>query len=587
MADTHASLDRIQELRRDDVSFTEEARRIQQKALEGEASVVRLGQIVFFSTETGDGWMLDPEEGNAVCLVRDFEPRPIPIEETPAKLAIEWNAEYAIEGGAFTVTEGDSAARTIVGYPIAEIRRLIGESPAAPGQGSPDLDLARERLKSGRNDPCPCGSGKKYKKCCLAKDEALVREPTGVPRLWTEGRAERAALMRGGESGAVPAGAESSDMANATAGFDTKLPSEAERQADALWKQFKDWKQPTGEQMDAVLAGLLALPPEVTSWSDLLHEFARQAHPDLPGIFRRIATAVPHTRDAGMAFFYWAAADEFVKRHWHHLLPEVAARFRGLSLESYDADALYHLEDHLLDEGFEAETLELAEHFLPIVRADGGLMPHVVPESCELIFELRTGRRLRGDPSSENDADLLGRELRRGIEEEVHQDAARSAANVIAGRSRAPGWARSLFDLVSGDIRQDDAAWRQNLRLYELLMHVAREAWQLEQQPPGCALRGLTLVLKSVYDWPGADRKKRRRASGNLLDFLRPAGLERRLVRACPELVGVNEPRARLLLNAHGILLRFAERHGLVLEADVIESRRELARLQQALERLG
>ena len=24
----------------------------------------------------------------------------------------------------------------------------------------------------GRNDPCPCGSGKKYKKCCLAKEEA-------------------------------------------------------------------------------------------------------------------------------------------------------------------------------------------------------------------------------------------------------------------------------------------------------------------------------------------------------------------------------------------------------------------------------
>jgi len=23
--------------------------------------------------------------------------------------------------------------------------------------------------KLGRNDPCPCGSGKKYKKCCLGK----------------------------------------------------------------------------------------------------------------------------------------------------------------------------------------------------------------------------------------------------------------------------------------------------------------------------------------------------------------------------------------------------------------------------------
>jgi tetratricopeptide (TPR) repeat protein len=30
--------------------------------------------------------------------------------------------------------------------------------------------------KPGRNDPCPCGSGKKYKKCCLAKDEAVERE---------------------------------------------------------------------------------------------------------------------------------------------------------------------------------------------------------------------------------------------------------------------------------------------------------------------------------------------------------------------------------------------------------------------------
>lgn len=26
-------------------------------------------------------------------------------------------------------------------------------------------------MKIGRNDPCPCGSGKKYKKCCLRKNE--------------------------------------------------------------------------------------------------------------------------------------------------------------------------------------------------------------------------------------------------------------------------------------------------------------------------------------------------------------------------------------------------------------------------------
>lgn len=27
-------------------------------------------------------------------------------------------------------------------------------------------------VKIGRNDPCPCGSGKKYKQCCLKKDQA-------------------------------------------------------------------------------------------------------------------------------------------------------------------------------------------------------------------------------------------------------------------------------------------------------------------------------------------------------------------------------------------------------------------------------
>ena len=45
-----------------------------------------------------------------------------------------------------------------------------------------DLDAEEELLKNtekvepiksdaepGRNDPCPCGSGKKYKKCCGAK----------------------------------------------------------------------------------------------------------------------------------------------------------------------------------------------------------------------------------------------------------------------------------------------------------------------------------------------------------------------------------------------------------------------------------
>ncbi|MDO8437788.1 MAG: SEC-C metal-binding domain-containing protein [Nitrosomonadaceae bacterium] len=37
-----------------------------------------------------------------------------------------------------------------------------------------------ETRKIGRNDPCPCGSGKKYKQCCLKTEQA----PGGEDFLW-------------------------------------------------------------------------------------------------------------------------------------------------------------------------------------------------------------------------------------------------------------------------------------------------------------------------------------------------------------------------------------------------------------------
>ncbi len=43
------------------------------------------------------------------------------------------------------------------------------------GDGSPQRaksrTVARQQPKVGRNDPCPCGSGKKYKKCCMLKEK--------------------------------------------------------------------------------------------------------------------------------------------------------------------------------------------------------------------------------------------------------------------------------------------------------------------------------------------------------------------------------------------------------------------------------
>jgi hypothetical protein len=39
-------------------------------------------------------------------------------------------------------------------------------------------------IKTGRNDPCPCGSGKKYKHCCLKKEAEGKSEAIGRDRSW-------------------------------------------------------------------------------------------------------------------------------------------------------------------------------------------------------------------------------------------------------------------------------------------------------------------------------------------------------------------------------------------------------------------
>jgi preprotein translocase subunit SecA len=39
------------------------------------------------------------------------------------------------------------------------------ERPEARGGGDEVQTVRREGKKVGRNDPCPCGSGRKYKKC--------------------------------------------------------------------------------------------------------------------------------------------------------------------------------------------------------------------------------------------------------------------------------------------------------------------------------------------------------------------------------------------------------------------------------------
>jgi preprotein translocase subunit SecA len=51
-----------------------------------------------------------------------------------------------------------------VQYHHADYDEALGQKPAA-ADGEQHQPFVRAGEKVGRNDPCPCGSGKKYKHC--------------------------------------------------------------------------------------------------------------------------------------------------------------------------------------------------------------------------------------------------------------------------------------------------------------------------------------------------------------------------------------------------------------------------------------
>ncbi len=59
------------------------------------------------------------------------------------------------------------------GYSPAELREEFDR--LRPKSGSRQI-VVQKRIKIGANDPCPCGSGKKYKKCCRLTEQAQTAQ---------------------------------------------------------------------------------------------------------------------------------------------------------------------------------------------------------------------------------------------------------------------------------------------------------------------------------------------------------------------------------------------------------------------------
>ena len=105
-----------------DFQLAEEIRYIQRRAAQREGRWVTVNSLELFSTETGDAWLLDPQDHLAARLARDGDPEEIYFEETETRFAIGWKGKYRIDGDAFVYIDNDSGrVVTILGYPIRQI----------------------------------------------------------------------------------------------------------------------------------------------------------------------------------------------------------------------------------------------------------------------------------------------------------------------------------------------------------------------------------------------------------------------------------------------------------------------------------
>ena len=60
--------------------------------------------------------------------------------------------------------EADAIASALRDTSVHDMMRLV--------QKRVTVGVAADGLTIRRNGPCPCGSGKKYKKCCMLTDQA-------------------------------------------------------------------------------------------------------------------------------------------------------------------------------------------------------------------------------------------------------------------------------------------------------------------------------------------------------------------------------------------------------------------------------
>lgn len=113
--------------------FAEEADYIVTCAQQGKCTLVRLKSCILFSSEDGDAWLFDADDGRAVCLCWRGVRQAAKIIEDAQTFFVEYDTQISIANGVFRVASENPliGTRAIMGYPLEGIMEMIDSTRAA------------------------------------------------------------------------------------------------------------------------------------------------------------------------------------------------------------------------------------------------------------------------------------------------------------------------------------------------------------------------------------------------------------------------------------------------------------------------
>ena len=104
------------------MNIIKEIKYIIKRGLTNDARKVQLGDLVLFSTQTGDAWLLDTEDTLAICLLKDKKKQKFKLIDTPTQFGFDWEYKYTIDNECFIVIDKEGIERKILGYPIEYLK---------------------------------------------------------------------------------------------------------------------------------------------------------------------------------------------------------------------------------------------------------------------------------------------------------------------------------------------------------------------------------------------------------------------------------------------------------------------------------